>query len=154
MILDFFKTNELTAIGRQVLNANKEIVNTVLATSQDIAKKAIDYNRSIIQTSAGALTSTREEANRFVEQVIEQTGKVEERALEAFDSSSDQASARVNDVFERVGNPVNVLGGAFEYSVLNSVESITTPTVELLKNTSEQLIEVPNKLIRTAANSK
>ena len=154
MILDFFKTNELTAIGRQVLNANKEIVNTVLSTSQDIVKKGIDYNRSVIQAGAGALTSSREEANRFVEQVIEQTSKVEERALEVLDTSSDKTSARVSEAFDRVGNPAEVLGGAVEDSVLNSVESITKPTVELLKNTSEQLIEVPNKLIKTAASSK
>lgn len=108
MIFDLFKTTQLSAIGREVLNANKEIIDSVFATSEDLVKKSvkqsIDYNRAVLKTSAQLLTASQDEAKNIVE------------------------------------------------SVTSQVETVASPAIDLIKKTTEQLVDIPVKIIDSATS--
>ncbi len=74
------------------------------------------------------------------------------KLVKFFEDVSEKSIERVNELYDRVGNPADTVKGAIEESVLDSVERISQPSVDMLKTISEQVTEVPNKLLRTAAN--
>jgi hypothetical protein len=144
MPFNLLKTGELTSIGRQVLETNREMIGFALDKSQEVATKSVDFNRDILLAGLSAATNSREESVLLYDQLVGQGADAQEWVKELVEQGSEQSKARIEGLFN--------IAGAHRASLLNnrffdSVEQLGEPAIKAIQGLTTQLTEVPGKFI-------